>query len=158
MPGVWIYEVKQCFLLLFFKKKMEILLNFYLTIFIVKSLQKEQNSTNLLLWPPICRNKPAITQKWFNFLDTNSTEKLNWKSEITCKKISPFLLAISFIQNQLFILSWTSVVFSEMEKFLPLDFPFWHNIYCPHCNNMYKLDSKPENKTKRVETEIVITK
>ena len=43
-----------------------------LIIFIVKSLQKEQNSTNLLLWPPICRNKPAITPKWFNSLDTNS--------------------------------------------------------------------------------------
>ena len=44
-----------------------------LIIFIVKSLQKEQNSTNLLLWPPICRNKSAITPKWFNSLDTNST-------------------------------------------------------------------------------------
>ena len=41
-------------------------------IFIVKSLQKEQNSTNLLLWPPICRNKSASTSKWFNSLDTNS--------------------------------------------------------------------------------------
>ena len=41
---------------------------------IVKSLQKEQNSTNLPLWPPICRNKTAITPKWFNSLDTNSTE------------------------------------------------------------------------------------
>ena len=38
----------------------------------MKSLQKEQNSTNLLLWPPICRNKPAITPKWLNSLDTNS--------------------------------------------------------------------------------------
>ena len=43
-----------------------------LIIFIVKSLQKEQKSTNLLLWPPICRNKSAITPKWFNSLDTNS--------------------------------------------------------------------------------------
>jgi hypothetical protein len=34
-----------------------------LIIFIVKSLQKEQNSTNLLLRPPICRNKRAITPK-----------------------------------------------------------------------------------------------
>ena len=41
-------------------------------IFIVKSLQKEQNSTNLLLRPPICRNKSAITPKCFNSLDTNS--------------------------------------------------------------------------------------
>ena len=46
-----------------------------LFIFIVKSLQKEQNSTNLLLWPPICRNKPAITPKWFNSLDTNSNQR-----------------------------------------------------------------------------------
>ena len=38
----------------------------------MKSLQKEQNSTNLLLWPPICRNKSAIPPKWFNSLDTNS--------------------------------------------------------------------------------------
>ena len=38
----------------------------------MKSLQKEQNSTNLLLWPPICRNKPAISPKWFDSLDTNS--------------------------------------------------------------------------------------
>ena len=44
-----------------------------LIIFIVKSLQKEQNGINLLLWPPICRNKPVITPKWFNSLDTNST-------------------------------------------------------------------------------------
>ena len=39
-----------------------------LIIFIVKSLQREQNSWNLLLWPPICRNIPAITPKWFNTL------------------------------------------------------------------------------------------
>ena len=39
----------------------------------MKSLQKEQNNTNLLLWPPICRNKSSITPKWFNSLDTNST-------------------------------------------------------------------------------------
>ena len=38
----------------------------------MKSLQKDQNSTNLLLWPPICWNKPAITPKWFNSLNTNS--------------------------------------------------------------------------------------
>ena len=32
-------------------------------ILIVKSLQKEQISTNLLLRPPICRNKSAVTPK-----------------------------------------------------------------------------------------------
>ena len=46
-------------------------------IFKVKSLQKEQNSTNLLLWAPICRNKSAITPKWFNSLDTNSINYTN---------------------------------------------------------------------------------
>ena len=44
----------------------------------MKSLQKEQNSKNLLLWPPICRNKPAITPKWFNSLDTNSRNYPSW--------------------------------------------------------------------------------
>ena len=44
-----------------------------LIIFIEKSLQKEQNSTNLLQRTPICRNKPAITPKRFNSLDTNSS-------------------------------------------------------------------------------------
>ena len=34
-----------------------------LIIFIVKSLQKEQNNTNLLLRPLICQNKHAITPK-----------------------------------------------------------------------------------------------
>jgi hypothetical protein len=51
-----------------------------LIIFIVKSLQKEQNSTNLPLWPPICQNKPAITPKWFNSLDTNS--RLFWLQNV----------------------------------------------------------------------------
>ena len=35
----------------------------HLIIFIVKRLQKEENTTNLLLWPPICRNKRAINPK-----------------------------------------------------------------------------------------------
>ena len=43
-----------------------------LIIILVKSIQKEQNSTNHLLWPSICRNKPAINPKWFNSSDTNS--------------------------------------------------------------------------------------
>ena len=44
------YEVKiNIDILLFFKKKREILLYVLSIIFIVKSLQKEQNSTNLLL-------------------------------------------------------------------------------------------------------------
>ena len=33
---------------------------------------KRANSTNHPAWIPICQNKPAITPKWFNSLDTNS--------------------------------------------------------------------------------------
>ena len=57
MPGFEFYEVK---IVIIFQKENTFTL---LIIFIVKSLQKEQNSTNLLLQPPICRNKPAITPK-----------------------------------------------------------------------------------------------
>ena len=39
----------------------------------MRSLQKEQNNTNLQLWPPICRNKRAITPKWINSQETNFT-------------------------------------------------------------------------------------
>ena len=41
----------------------------------MKNLQNKQNSVNLLLWPPICRNKLAITPKWFKSLDTNSNRQ-----------------------------------------------------------------------------------
>ena len=69
--GFEFYEAENFFLVIIFQKENRN--NFTLsTIFIVKSLQKEQNSTNLLLWAPICRNKSAITPKWFNSLDTNS--------------------------------------------------------------------------------------
>ena len=87
-------------MLLFFKKKIEILL----FIFRVKSLQKEQNSTNLLLWPPICRNKPAITPKWFNSLDTNST----FQSKISKK----FWSKITFyVSNELATNFWSNISF-----------------------------------------------
>ena len=52
MPGVWfyVYEVKK-HIIIFQKEKGN---NVTLLIsFIVKSLQKDQNSTNLLLWNPI---------------------------------------------------------------------------------------------------------
>jgi hypothetical protein len=60
--GFEFYEVKFFFLVIIFQKEDGNTFTL-LIIFIVKSLQKEQNSTNLLLWPPICRNKPAITPK-----------------------------------------------------------------------------------------------
>jgi hypothetical protein len=65
--GFDFYDVKKHYY--FVEKKREILLHF----FIVRSLQKEQNNTNLQLWPPICRNKRAITPKWINSQDTNFT-------------------------------------------------------------------------------------
>ena len=58
--GFEFYEEKKCYY--FWKWK----------YFYTFCLQKEQNSKNLLLPPPICRNKPAITPTWFNSLDTNS--------------------------------------------------------------------------------------
>ena len=69
--GFEIYEVKKKIFVVIFQKENWNTFTLFI-IFIVKSLQKEQNSTNLLLWPSICRNKSAITPKWFNSLDTNS--------------------------------------------------------------------------------------
>ena len=60
----------------------------FLIIFIVKSLQKEQNSLNLLL----CRNKPAITPKWFNSLDTNS----RFQAYIEC---NPKIIVLLFMKK-----------------------------------------------------------
>ena len=74
MPGVWIlWSKKKKFVIIFQKENGNTFTLFIISI--VKSLQKEQKSTNLLLWPPICRNKSAITPKWFNSLDTNSTHR-----------------------------------------------------------------------------------
>ena len=70
--GFEFYEVKKKKFVIIFQKENGNTFTL-LIIFIVKSLQKGQNSTNLLLWPPICRNKSAITPKWFNSLDTNSS-------------------------------------------------------------------------------------
>ena len=82
-----------------------------LIIFKVKSLQKEQNSTNLLLWPPICRNKPAITPKWFNSLDTNSIQHLIPKTtNPECSQT--YLLINEFVSNEkkdMFSLWWSKI-------------------------------------------------
>ena len=59
--GVEFYEVKKNFCHFFQKENGNTFT--LLIIFIVKSLQKEQNSTNLLLQPLICQNKHAITPK-----------------------------------------------------------------------------------------------
>ena len=60
------YEANK-FFIINFKKKVQILLHFFKIILIVKRLQIELHSTNLLLGPPICRNKHAITPKCYNF-------------------------------------------------------------------------------------------
>ena len=41
---------------------------------------KRANSSNHPVWPLICRNKPAINPKWFNSLDTNSTQHSQFES------------------------------------------------------------------------------
>ena len=53
------YEVKNIYH--FFQKEKGNTFTLLIT-FTVKSLQKEQNSTNLLLWPPICWNKVQSLQ------------------------------------------------------------------------------------------------
>ena len=103
MPGVWILwsKKKNCFVISFQKENG----NTFTLFIIVKSLQKEQNSTNLLLRPPICLNKSAITPKWFNSLDTNSTsdfwlERLN-KKRATFQGLHIFALILLFWKSLL---------------------------------------------------------
>ena len=69
MPGVWFLWRKKLWLFFFQKENGNTFT--FLIILIVKKLQKEQNGTNQLLWPPICRNKRAITLKWINSYKTN---------------------------------------------------------------------------------------
>ena len=57
--GFEFYEVKKLNFVIIFQKEN----GSTFIILIVKSLKKEQNSTNLLLCTPICRNKSAITPK-----------------------------------------------------------------------------------------------
>ena len=97
MPGSEFdfYERKKIY---FFQKEkgntFTVLINFIVkSRSLVKSLQKEQNSTNLLLWPPICRNKHAITPKWFNSLDTNSTRLVTFYFQL---KNFPIYLVCTF--------------------------------------------------------------
>ena len=71
LPG---FEVKKKDFVIIFQKENGNTFTL-LTIFIVKSLQKEQNSTHLLLCRLICRNISVITPKRFNSLDTNSKFK-----------------------------------------------------------------------------------
>ena len=75
MPGVWILWSKKKFVIIFQKENGNTFT--LLIIFIVKSLQKEQISTNLLLWSIICRNKSAITPKWINSQKTNFNQHAN---------------------------------------------------------------------------------
>ena len=43
--------------------------------FFSKKSSNRAFGTNSLLWPPIYQNKSAITSKWFNSLDTNSSRR-----------------------------------------------------------------------------------
>ena len=89
MPGVWIlWSKKKCYY--FSKGKGKYFYTFNHFYF-----QKEQNSTNLLLWPQIWQNKPAITPKSFNSLDTNSTQGAKrWGFAINIAKKTPILRSL----------------------------------------------------------------
>ena len=63
------------------------------------SLKKERNSTNLLLWPPICWNKPAITPKWFNSLDTNSRPHSHGLSRSTSVFLEHIMSALQCLRG-----------------------------------------------------------
>ena len=54
----------------FFKRISKLFYTF--KYFFSKKSSNRAFGTNSLLWPPIYRNKSAITPKWFNSLDTNS--------------------------------------------------------------------------------------
>ena len=159
-------------MLLFFKKKREILL--HLIIFIVKSLQKEQKSTNLLLTPPICRNKRAITPKWINSKETNFTMPAANAIEVEpkvfiCKSNSSFYVrgtSINYIvRNQIFnsiFKLWMPQVF-ELARFkviqrtlegLAGDYYFWRSIlFSKIVPNFWLLrDGSEPNFDKRYET------
>ena len=60
MPGVWFLWSKKK-IIIFQKEKGNTFT--FLIMFVVKSVQKEQNSTNLLSWTPKCRNKRESTPK-----------------------------------------------------------------------------------------------
>ena len=107
MPGVWILcSKKNFFFVIIFQKENGNTFTL-LIIFIVKSLQKEPNSTNLLLWPPI-------------------SLKRGQTKIIKISKFTPFLLFISTMFNSLlnylfflsFQLKWRHVVLWYNRVFL----------------------------------------
>ena len=107
MPGVWILWSKKKIVIIFQKENGNTFTLFI--IFIVKSLQKERNSTNLLLWPPICRNKSAIPPKWFNSLETNSNlgtynyvSTLHTYSKVRNKRSTAFINIGSFSKGYVY--------------------------------------------------------
>ena len=110
----------------------------------MKSLQKEQNSTNLLLWPTICRNNSAITPKWFNSLDTNSRVEIKslqsfYFDELRLMKNNEHL---SFIDVLFF--AWFTLLFFLFEKESLLPCPFTGSrIFCVGPNFL----SQPKNLT-----------
>ena len=74
--GFDFYEVKKNIFAIFqkemgntFTQKYSLLYFCFYTFnhFYSEKSSKEQNSTKLLRWTPICRNKPEITQMWINF-------------------------------------------------------------------------------------------
>ena len=87
MPGVWFLSSKKRKFVIIFQKEKGNTFTLFI-IFIVKSLQKEHNSTNLLLWPPICWNKPQ----------SESTPRRLTLISPLCEKTFIAILLKSFIQ------------------------------------------------------------
>ena len=58
MPGFEFYEVKFFFVIIFQKANGKVF--------------KKSKIAQIYYYDPICRNKSAITPKWFNSLDSNS--------------------------------------------------------------------------------------
>ena len=133
MPGVWFLWSKKKNIIIIFQKENGNTFTL-LIIILVKSIQKEQNSTNHLLWPPICRNKPAINPKWFNSSDTNSTYLP--KNMTSYVNVPLFDWNKSWISDQvpLSLLVFTAVCFLHC-WYLPI------NNYSP-CLKLWKLTYK----------------
>ena len=81
------------------------------------TVQKEQNSTNLLLWPPICRNKPAITPKWFNSLDTYSSY-LGLKTASGCKQSRGAVISCCLFNRCGRVMAKKNIAYAKFRKSL----------------------------------------
>jgi len=123
MPGGWILWSKKIFFVIIFQKENGNTFTFFI-IFIVKSLQKVQNSTNLLLWPSICRNKPAITPKWLNsfFYNFFKAGQKNFRNKIPCCILHPEILSAYWNSCYIFLTAGHNIFCIKMPFFFIFHF------------------------------------